>query len=516
MPYAQQHYPFENSERFDSFFPAHFIAEGLDQTRGWFYTLLVLGVSLFGRSPFRNVIVNGIVQAEDGLKLSKSKKNYPDPNVVIATYGADALRAYMTDSPVVRGEPLKFSERGLKEIVRTVVLPYWNSLSFFTTYAVVDDYDPRSSTAPPATERPDIDRWILSLLQSLVADVNREMEGYRLYNVVPRLVAFIDDLTNWYIRRSRARFWKNDHDGDKASAYATLYEVLITFAKVLAPFMPFLTETVYQKLVRALDSGAPASVHFCDYPEPRSELIDTALEASMSVARSVVGLARKLREDHKIKVRQPLSKLTVIHRDKAIRDRAAASLALIADEVNVKTVSFEADESAFTSVTVKPNHKTLGRRCGPKLPEIGAVLKGWGFPEVERLEAGEAVVVAGEALKIEDVLLQRSPKGDAAVATDGRVSVALDTDIDDSLRLEGIAREFVSVVQNARKDAGLEIMDRIVLHWECPDAFTTNALRVHKDDIAKEVLAVRIDEGPGRATADVNGVEVRFSLAKSP
>jgi isoleucyl-tRNA synthetase len=515
MPYAQQHYPFENADRFDSFFPAHFIAEGLDQTRGWFYTLLVLGVSLFGRSPFRNVIVNGIVQAEDGLKLSKSKKNYPDPNVVIATYGADALRAYMTDSPVVRGEPLKFSERGLKEIVRTVVLPYWNSLSFFTTYATVDGYDPRSGVAPPEAERPDIDRWILSLLQSLVGDVNREMEGYRLYNVVPRLVTFIDDLTNWYIRRSRARFWKNAQDRDKASAYATLYEVLVTFAKVMAPFMPFLTETVYQKLVRALDGSAPASVHFCDYPESRPELIDPELETSMSIARSVVGLARKLREEHKVKVRQPLSKLTVIHRDKTVRDSVAASLALIADEVNVKTVAVEADESAFTSVTVKPNHKSLGRRCGPKLPEIVAALKGWGFSEVERLEAGEALVVAGEALKIEDVLLQRSPKGGAAVATDGRISVALDTHIDDPLRLEGIAREFVSVVQNARKDAGLEVTDRIVLEWGCGDEFTTQALRTHKDDVAKEVLALRIDEGSGTTAVEVNGVQVRFTLRKS-
>ena len=512
MPYAQQHYPFENADRFDSFFPAHFIAEGLDQTRGWFYTLLVLGVSLFGRSPFRNVIVNGIIQAEDGQKLAKRKKNYPDPNVVIATYGADALRAYMIDSPVVRGEPLKFSERGLKEIVRTVVLPYWNSLSFFAMYASVDGYDPRTGAAPPAAERPDIDRWILSLLQSLVGDVNREMEGYRLYNVVPRLVTFIDDLTNWYVRRSRTRFWKNEHDVDKASAYATLYEVLVTFAKVLAPFMPFLTETVYQRLVRPIDASAPASVHFCDYPAARSELVDSELEARMAVARAVVGLTRKLREDHKIKVRQPLSRLTVVHREKAIRDAVLASRALISEEVNVKDVTVEADESVFTSVAVKPNHKTLGRRCGSKLPEISAALKTWGFSEVQRLEAGEAILVAGELLKIEDVLLQRSPKGDAAVATDGRVSVALETKIDDELRLEGIAREFISVVQNARKDAGFDITDRITLTWETRDATIAAALRTHRDAIAKEVLAVEMGEGPGTIATEVTGAEVRFSV----
>ncbi|HEX7670795.1 MAG TPA: class I tRNA ligase family protein, partial [Polyangiaceae bacterium] len=299
MPYASQHYPFENEAKFASIFPAHFIAEGLDQTRGWFYTLIVLGTTLFARSPYRNVIVNGLILAEDGQKMSKSKKNYADPNGVLDTYGADALRAYLIDSPVVRGEPLRFSERGLKEIVRTVVLPYWNALSFFTTYAAVDGYDPRSWPTPPVSERPDIDRWVLSVLQSLIADVNREMEGYRLYNVVPRLVAFIDDLTNWYIRSSRPRFWRSEgtDDSDKASAFATLYDVLVTFAKVLAPFMPFLTETVYQRLVRPLDAKAPASVHFADYPHAETPLIDVGLEQRMKVTRTVVTLARKVREE---------------------------------------------------------------------------------------------------------------------------------------------------------------------------------------------------------------------------
>ncbi len=254
MPYAQQHYPFERAGELDAFFPAHFIAEGLDQTRGWFYTLLVLGVSLFGKSPYRNVIVNGLILARDGKKMSKRLKNYPDPNAVLDEFGADALRAYMIDSPVVRAEELRFDEAGLKEIVRTVVLPYWNVLSFFTTYASVDRWDPRPGDAAPVAERADIDRWILSVLQSLISDVNVEMEAYRLYTVVPRLVAFIDDLTNWYVRRSRARFWKSEDDRDKANAFATLYEVLTTFSKVLAPFMPFLTETVYQKLVRPVDA----------------------------------------------------------------------------------------------------------------------------------------------------------------------------------------------------------------------------------------------------------------------
>ncbi|HEX4336061.1 MAG TPA: isoleucine--tRNA ligase [Polyangiaceae bacterium] len=514
MPYAQQHYPFERKDQLREFFPAHFIAEGLDQTRGWFYTLLVLGVSLFGESPYRNVVVNGLILAEDGQKMSKSKKNYPDPNIVISTHGADALRAYMIDSPVVRGEPLRFSERGLREIVRTVVLPYWNALSFFTTYASVDGFDPRSWQAPEAAKRPDIDRWMLSVLQSLVADVNHEMEGYRLYNVVPRLVAFIDDLTNWFVRRSRPRFWKGEDDQDKASGYATLYTALVTFAKVLAPFMPFLTETVYQKLVRPVDASAPASVHFSDYPQADESLIDRELEKRMAVTRAVVGLARKVREDHKIKVRQPLPKLTVVHRDPAVRDAVLASAALIADEINVKEVAVSADENAFASVTVKPNFKTLGKRLGPKLKEVGETLKTWGLAEVTELEKGGTVTVAGEALALEDVILQRSSKGEAAVATDGHVTVALDTKIDAALEREGIARELVSLLQNARKDAGLDVSDRIVVAWACSDDTVRAALREHGEAISKEVLAVDFREGAGTESAEINKVAVKYTLTK--
>lgn len=514
MPYAQQHYPFEREDELETFFPAHFIAEGLDQTRGWFYTLLVLGVSLFQRSPFQNVVVNGLILAEDGQKMSKSKKNYPDPNIVISTHGADALRAYMIDSPVVRGEPLRFSERGLREIVRTVVLPYWNALSFFSTYAVVDGYDPRTSQASAVAERPDIDRWILSVLQSLIADVNQEMEGYRLYNVVPRLVTFIDDLTNWFVRRSRPRFWKGEDDRDKANAYATLYTTLVTFAKVLAPFMPFLTETVYQKLVRPVDESAPASVHFTDYPQADESLIDRTLESRMAIARSVVGLARKVREDHKIKVRQPLRKLTVVHRDPALREAVLASALLIEDEINVKEVAVSPDETAFAAVTVKPNFKTLGKRLGPKLKEVGEALKAWTFEQVAELERGGSVTVAGEALALEDVILQRSSKGESAVATDGHITVALDTHVDAALAAEGIARELVSLLQGARKDAGLEVSDRIRVTWACSDDTVRAALEKHRDAISKELLAVDFREGPGNDALEINQVPVKYTLTK--
>jgi len=517
MPYAMQHYPFDHEGDFDSFFPAHFIAEGLDQTRGWFYTTLVLGTSLFGRSPYRNVIVNGMILARDGKKMSKRLKNYPDPNEMLEAFGADALRAYLIDSPVVRAEELRFEEAGLKEIVRTVLLPYWNVLSFFTTYASIDGYDPRTWQAAPVDERADIDRWILSVLQSLVRDVNEEMEAYRLYTVVPRLVSFIDDLTNWYVRRSRTRFWKSEDDRDKTNAFATLYRVLTTFSKVLAPFMPFLTEVVYQRLVRPVDSSAPLSVHWCDYPQVETSELDAALERRMSTVRAVSALGRRVREDHKIKVRQPLRELIVVHRDRAVREDVIAATELLASELNVKKVSVEADESAFATVTVKPNFKTLGKRCGPKLGQIGPELASWGFDEVSRLEAGESIVVVGEELRLEDVLFQRATRGDAAAATDGEYTVVLDAELDDSLRREGIARDAISLLNNARKIKGFEVSDRVRIAWACGDALVISALEEHAELVAREVLATafgKLDGASGDDEMLLGGAVLRYSIER--
>ena len=515
MPYGQQHYPFENKAHFEANFPAQFIAEGLDQTRGWFYTLLVLSTALFQKPAFRNVVVNGLVLAEDGHKMSKSKKNYPDPNKVLDEIGADALRAYLIDSPVVRAEPLKFSEAGLKEIVRTVVLPYWNALSFFTTYASVDGWDPRTASARPVAQRAELDRWILSVMQSLVRDVNSEMEAYRLYNVVPRLVRFIDDLTNWYIRSSRARFWKNDDAADQGDAYATLYSVLTTFAKVLAPFMPFLTEEAYQRLVRPVDANAPASVHWCDYPQVEAGLIDRQLEDDIAIVRRIVALGRKLREDHKLKVRQPLATLTVVSREAGVRGAAERHARTLRDELNVKQVAVSADEAAFVAVSCKPNFAELRKRCGPKLKEIGAVLTKWGHAEVARLEAGEAIEAVGEQIRVADVLLERKPVGGSITASEGAVTAALDTALTPELVAEGHAREFTSLLQQARKDAGLEVADRIAVTWQSDDAELVAALTTHGGLIAGEVLAVRFSVGTGSIEAAINGKAVRYSLSKA-
>lgn len=519
MPYGQQHYPFENKAHFDANFPAQFIAEGLDQTRGWFYTLLVLSTALFQKPAFKNVVVNGLVLAEDGQKMSKSKKNYPDPNLVIDQYGADALRAYLIDSPVVRAEPLKFSEAGLKEIVRTVVLPYWNATSFFTTYASVDGYDPRTWAARPVSERHELDRWILSVMQSLIRDVNAEMEGYRLYNVVPRLVAFIDQLTNAYIRLNRARFWKSEDKADQTDAYATLYTVLTTFAKVLAPFMPFLTEEVHQRLVRPVDAAAPASVHWCDYPQVDATLIDERLEHDISVTLAAASLGRKLREDRKLKIRQPLPAITVVSRDAAVRGAVERCAVLLMAELNVKAVRTSADEAAVCSIVVKPNFATLRARAGAKLKDIGATLAKWSFAEVAELAAGRTVTVAEVPLALADVMLQRTPLGGALVASEGAVTVALDAALTPALQAEGHANELRSIIQQARKDAGLAVSDRITVAWDCADGERAAAIEQHAQSIASEVLAVRFVRDTALSadatSADLNGQPVRFSIAKA-
>jgi isoleucyl-tRNA synthetase len=514
MPYGQKHYPFENKERFDATFPADFIAEALDQTRAWFYYLLVLSTALFDKPAFRNVVVNGLVLAEDGAKMSKSKKNYPDPSKVLDEIGADALRAYLIDSPVVRAEPLRFSERGLREIVRTVVLPYWNVLSFFGTYASLDGFVPEMAGAARAP-RAELDRFILSRLESLVRDVNREMEGYRLYNVVPRLVDFIDVLTNWYVRLSRRRFWKSQDDADKAEAYATLYEVLTKFATVVAPFMPFLSEFVYQRTVRVVDPSASASVHFVDFPSANLQRIDEALEVRMELVRRIVSLGRRLREEQKLKVRQPLARLTVVTRDADAQAAALETAHLIREELNVKTVETSPDEASFCSLTLKPNFPSLKGRAGPKLKEIGQGLASWSFGELARLEAGESLPLAGEAITLADVLSQRKPVPGRAIASEGQVTLVLDTALTPELVEEGLAREFVSVLQQARKTQGLDVSDRVRVVFD-GDADVVLAISKHTAAIAEEVLALDLRRDTAATTAEsINGRPVRYTLERA-
>ncbi|TVR41163.1 MAG: isoleucine--tRNA ligase [Planctomycetota bacterium] len=516
MPYAQAHHPQATGGKVDGIFPASFIAEGLDQTRGWFYTLLILGTALFDRSPYQNVVVNGLILAEDGQKMSKRKKNYPDPSDVLERYGADALRAYMINSPVVRGQELRFAESGLSDILRSVVLPYWNALAFFTTYAEVDGFDPRTWPVAPVAQRPEADRWILSVLQSLVRDVNLGMERYRLDTVIPRLVSFIDDLTNWYIRANRPRFWKTENRADQAAAFHTLHEVLSTFARVLAPFMPFLTENVYQRLVRPIDAAAPESIHWCDYPQVDESLIDEHLERRMAVVRRVVSLGRRLREDARIKVRQPLGLLTVISRDETLRSDAEAGGATIAAELNVRSVATSAAEAEFTTLIIKPNFAVLRSRCASKLGPIGKALASWGFDEVERLEAGASISICDEDISLADVLLQRKPREGAVVATDGEISVVLDTALSDELRREGVAREVISLAQAARKAQGLAVSDRITLSWNANDDIAA-AITEHRERIMGEILARSLNQDSTLAIpqADKDSLALAIVISKA-
>ncbi len=526
MPYGQNHYPFENKERFERGFPAHYIAEGLDQTRGWFYTLLVHATALFDAVPFRNCVVNGLILAEDGRKMSKSLKNYPDPLALIESTGADALRAYLIDSPVVRAEPLRFSERGVREVVRTVMLPYWNAYSFFTTYAAaeglsVDDL----GSAPPPGDRPEIDRWILSVLQSLIRRVNEEMEGYYLYNVIPPLIEFVGDLTNWYIRRSRRRFWTGRggdparQDPDSLSAFATLYEVLVGFATLMAPVLPFITEAMYQGLVverRDDPSVGPASIHHVDYPEADPALIDAALETAMGAVREVVTLGRSLRVASALRVRQPLSRLTVVSHDDAVRSAIATHADLIADELNVKEVATSSDEASLAHIGAKPNYRTLGPRFGSRMQEIADAIAALDPEAVASLLERGSLDVAGEPISVDDVVVTRDPRPGVAVASGDRLSVALDTELTADLEVEGLARELVKVIQGLRRDSGFDVSDRITVTWSSPSERVAEAFGRHGDWIAAEVLAVGVAAGsPGGDPLDAAGEQVSIEVIRA-
>jgi isoleucyl-tRNA synthetase len=503
MPYGQNHYPFENKETFEANFPAQFIAEGLDQTRGWFYTLMVLSTALFDRPPFRNVVVNGMVLAEDGSKMSKSKKNYPPPERILDTYGADALRAYLIDSPIVRADPLRFSEDGVRDVARTVLIPLQHAWSFFTQYANIDGWSP-TDPRPPVAERPELDRWLISHLQSLVAQVDTEMERYRLDNVVPVVLRFIDDLTNWYIRLSRKRFWapaEGDGGADKAAAYATLYEALVTFSKVLAPFLPFLAESMYQGLVVApgCQQGDLDSVHLCDWPTVDTSVIDRGLEAAVASTRDAVRLGRRLRERHRLKTRQPLAALVLVHHDAEVRAGLQQHADLLADELNVKRVDVRATGEGLATVTCKANFKRLGRRYGKQMKQAAAAIEALSGADFATLESGGEVMVLDQPVTLDDVMVRREPAADVVLESEGALAVALETALSDDLLDEGAARELTSVVQRSRKDAGLEVTDRIALTVRSPDAVLRRAIEAHAERIAADVLATSLSvvEGEG-------------------
>ena len=492
MPYAQQHYMGEGD--FKDYFPADFIAEGLDQTRGWFYTLMVLGTCLFDQSPYKNVIVNGLVLAEDGKKMSKRLKNYPDPTKMLDTYGADAIRLYMIYSPVVKAESLKFSEKGVQQLMRDLLFPWWNAYSFFVTYANVDGFNDAEVVYPESDNV--LDKWIVSSMETLINDVTAAMDEYDLQRSVRPFVKFVEDLTNWYIRRSRRRFWKSTNDGDKLNAYRTLRYVLVQLSKVAAPFTPFIAEEIYTNLKGASD---PESVHLCDFPTANAAARDLDLEKRMADVQAAVELGRRLRADNDLKVRQPLACLKLAGGDvKGLEE-------LIEDELNVKKVEFIADETELCDVTFKANFKTLGKKCGPKMKAVAAAIAGAKKVPFE---------CEGFTITEEDVIVTRTPKDDLVVASQGAIVVGLETALTPELIAEGNAREFVSHVQSMRKEADFEVVQRIAVTVSC-DAEMKAALEAYLDYVRNEILAVSVTIVEGEGDVGLNGHKTGIVIAKA-
>ena len=518
MPYARMHYPFENKKQFEEHFPADFIAEGLDQTRGWVYTLVVLASALFDRPPFKNVLVNGLILAENGQKMSKRLKNYPDPMVVVNTYGADALRLFMLGSQVVRAEDLKFSEAGVKEILRGVMIPMWNALSFFTTYANVDGYEPPAGEVqPPAKASNVLDRWILSSASQMVEEIRGELDAYNLQKAANRFSRFIDDLTNWYIRRSRRRFWKSSDDADKREAYRTLHYVLLTFAKTAAPFIPFTTEAIYRTL---RTKEMPESVHLCDYPEP-NDCRDEYLEKQMELTMTAVSSGRFLRTANNLKVRQPLAKAVLASPDAASRKMLEETAWIVAEELNVKSVEFSDDEEALVRRSAKANFKVLGSRLGKNMKEAAAKIQALTGREIGDVLAGKPyklVLADGTEAEItaEDLVVQREEKPGLVAASENGITIALATELTPELEGEGFARELVSKIQNLRKEKGFDVTDRIRVVCSVPEKREA-ALEANRAYICEETLAVAFETGPAEngAEADVNGESCRISVERA-
>ncbi len=527
MPYAEHHYPFENKEAVEANLPAEFIAEGLDQTRGWFYTLTVLSTALFQRPAFKNVIVNGMVLAEDGAKMSKSKQNFPDPNKVLEKLGADALRIYLASSPVVNAKPLRFSEAGVQDHVRSVMLPLWNAYSFLTRYANVDGWEPDGVAPNPGLN--ELDGWVLSRLQTLLADVEERMAAYELFRVIPALLGFIDDLTNWYIRRSRRRFWRGadegDDGGDKLNAYRTLHHVLLEVSKALAPFLPFITEEIYGNLAAPLPKGAKDSVHLEDYPVADEGFVDAGLEQRMQLARTAVGLGRGLRAKHDVRTRQPLPALTVVIADAESRAGIERMIDIVRDELNVKEVRVLADEAEFVTYSARPNLKLLGPKFGKEIGKIKGEVGSLGSDDLAKVLDGGSIAsgsIEGLVYDAESLLVDRASKEGTVVDTADGVTVALDVTLTDELVVEGLARELVTRIQNLRKESGLELDDRIEVSASCEGPLAS-ALTTHWELIAGEVLAKGVCPDPtaavyaaaeGASAFDIDGAHVTLRVKK--
>jgi isoleucyl-tRNA synthetase len=513
MPYAQLHYPFENQELFEAGFPAEYIAEGLDQTRGWFYTLLVLSTALFDKPSFKNVIVNGIVMSEDGKKMSKRLQNYTPPDVLMEEYGADALRLYLINSGLVKGEEQRFSDAGVKDMVRRALLPWFNSFKFLQTYAGIDSWkaDPKPATPVNIT-----DQWILSRLQTLKANVAREMADYKLYNVVPALFEFIEDLTNWYIRLNRSRFWVEAMTDDKHAAYQTLYTTISELTVCMAPFAPFLSEHIYQELAEFTEetSSRDTSVHLRTYPVAEESLIQPVLEQAVSRMQNIILLGRQKRNQVKIKTKTPMAKLTIIHEDQTMLDEIARLENYIESELNIKTIAYSTQEDKYINLYAKPNLPVLGKRLGKELNKYRMLIQDLDAKQLNQLQEQGSLTLDGESFSMEDILVFREAKEGTEALSNRFISIDMDCELNDDLIDEGLAREVVNRIQKTRKDIGLNVTDRIQIKYATNDRLTL-AIEKHKDYIARETLCTDfVAEEADAHSFDVEGNELKLDIEK--
>ncbi len=517
MPFAQWHYPFENEDVFAERFPADFIAEAIDQTRGWFYSLIAIATLIEGRSSYKRVLCLGHILDADGQKMSKSKGNVVQPDEILDKQGADALRWFLFAGQTP-WSPRRFSPDMVDEVVRKFLLTLWNTYSFFTLYANIDRWDPQARPVPLA-ERPLLDRWLAGELNALVREVTDDLEAFDATGACRAIQEFVDDLSNWYVRRGRRRFWKSESDADKLAAYQTLHEALVTLAKLLAPFTPFLAEELYQNLVRSVDAGAPESVHLCTWPGADEAAIDPQISMAMAAARRVVEMGRAARNAAGVKTRQPLAEVVVA----LPPDERAAVEGLrdiVLDELNAKRLRVVGDAGELVAYTVKPNLRLLGPRLGKQLGALQAALReADGAALVAELAARNVMVVPladGEVRLVEEELLIEtgSPEG-FQMESDGVRTVALDTTIDEALREEGVARELVHAIQLARKDADLRIEDTISLTLDVPPEYRGLVERYAKS-IKSETLAGAFalgePQGEHRASARIDGHEIGIGL----
>ena len=517
MPFAQHHYPFENEDLFNAQFPADFISEAVDQTRGWFYSLLAISTLVFNKAPFKNVIVLGHVQDENGQKMSKSKGNAVDPFEALETYGADAIRWYFytNSAPWL---PSRFSGKAVTEGQRKFMGTLWNTYAFFVLYANIDDFD-ASKYEIDYNKLPVMDKWLLSRLNSMVKDVDNNLENYKIPEAAKALSEFVDEMSNWYVRRCRERYWVQELTEDKINAYMTLYTALVTTAKAAAPMIPFMAEDIYQNLVRSVDTDAPESVHLCSFPEIKEEYIDKELEENMDNVLLAVTLGRAARNGANIKNRQPLGKIYI----KCDKQLDGFYTKIVEEELNIKSLEYIDDADSLVSYSFKPQMRTLGPKYGKYLNEIRTVLS-----EIDGSKAMEELRANGQIelelsditaqLSEEDLLIDSKQKDGYYTLSDRGMTVTIDTSLTEELIEEGFVREIVSKIQTMRKDADFDVMDHIEVSIDANDKVyeiaNKNSTSIMNDVLANSLAKGKIDDADTSAEWNINSEKAVFYVKK--